>query len=188
MRFLERSCDRREAAYLAGSGRLSIGERIDIERHAIGCSDCADALRNARPVDVALRTAFAPLRERRTIVAPGRVRMAVGYRRPAATGWLRMPRIFGRLAEVSVMVGVTMFAVGSAIEAPAQQPAPAEEHSILQAYFRAQPPFDEIDYFRWLRLVKPDGTTETDATRLPVGGKFDAEPAEILKAPSASPR
>jgi hypothetical protein len=86
------------------------------------------------------------------------------------------------------MVGVTMFAVGSAIEAPAQQPAPAEEHSILQAYFRAQPPFDEIDYFRWLRLVKPDGTTETDATRLPVGGKFDAEPAEILKAPSASPR
>ncbi len=142
MRFFVRSCEQREAAYLAGSGRLTLGERLDLERHAAVCGECADALRNVRPVDRALSTAFAPLRERHTIIAPGRVRMALGYEKPVAK-WLRLPRIFGRIAEATVMVGVTMFVVGSAlVDTATQQPVPTAERSVVDAYFRAQPPFD----------------------------------------------
>src|SRR4029077_20028563 len=105
MRLFSRGCESREAAYLVGADRLDARERVALEAHAASCVDCADALRNARPVDIALRGAFAPLRERRTTIAPGRVRLAVGPRSAAATNaWLRAPRFFARLVEVSVMV------------------------------------------------------------------------------------
>ncbi|MGH2472564.1 MAG: hypothetical protein ACRDG6_09210 [Candidatus Limnocylindria bacterium] len=189
MRFIWGGCESRQTAYLAWADRLGAGERSALEAHARTCGECDDALRNGRPVDAALRGAFAPLRERRTIIAPGRVRLAVGPRSATPSPWLRLPRFFGRLTEVTVMVGVTFFAVGSSLEAATQQsvPAPAT-HSVIQEYFRAQPPSAEIDYLRWLRLVRLDDSQPVYITRLPMGGRFDGDPVEIQKGLGASPR
>ena len=192
MKLFSRGCGSRQAAYLAGADRLATRERIELEAHAASCADCADALRNSRPVDVALRGAFAPLRERRTMIAPGRVRLAVGPRSAAATNpWLRAPRFLGRLAEVSVMVGVTLFAVGTSLDpSTPSSSAITPTQSVVREYFRAQPPLGEVDYVRWLRLVKADdsSTTVSDSTRLPMGGRFDYDPVEYAKGPGASPR
>ncbi len=191
MKLFSRGCESREAAYLVAAERLGARERIALEAHAASCAECADALRNSRHVDAALRGAFAPLRERRTIIAPGRVRLAVGPRATAATNpWLRAPRFFARLAEISVMVGVTLFAVGSSMDFSTRQPpSSTAPRSVVQGYFRVQPPLGEIDYVRWLRLLKADASSSVaDPTRLPVGGRFDYEPVEIAKDPGASPR
>lgn len=188
MRLSWGGCESRQAAYLAGTDRLGALERATLEAHAATCVECADALRNARPVDAALRGAFAPLRERRTIIAPGRVRLAVGPRSAPPSPWLRAPRVFGRLIEASVMVSVTLLAVGSSLESSTlQPPSMAPTHSVLQDYFRAQPPTNEMDYLRWLRLLKADDSP-TVTTRLPMGGRFDGDPVEILKSAGASPR
>ena len=191
MKLFSHGCQSRQAAYLVGADPLGAQERIALEAHAASCAECADALRNGRPVDAALRGAFAPLRERRTIVAPGRVRLVVGPRSAAATSpWLRAPRFVGRLAEVSVMVGVTLFAVGSSLD-PLTRPSSSltPTHSVVQGYFRAQPPLGEIDYVRWLRLIKADASsTVSDSTRLPMGGRFDYDPVEFAQGLGASPR
>jgi hypothetical protein len=189
MKLLSRGCEYRQAAYLVGADRLGARERIALETHAASCADCADTLRNGRPLDIALRRAFAPLRERGTIIAPGRVRLALGPRSAAATNpWLRAPRFFGRLAEVSVMIGVTLFAVGTSFD-PSPSSSLTPTRSVVQTYFRPGPPDGEIDYVRWLRLLKADASsTVIDSTRLPMGGRFDYEPVELAKGPGASPR
>jgi hypothetical protein len=191
MKLLARGCESRQVAYLVGADRLGARERIALEAHAATCAECADALRNSRPVDVALRGAFAPLRERRTIIAPGRVRLAVGPRSaPPTNPWLRVHRFFGRLAEVSVMVGVTLFAVGSSLgPTTSSTTSLTSTHSVVQEYFRAQPPRTEVDYVRWLRLLKADASsTAPDLTRLPMGGRFDYDPVEFAKGSGVSPR
>ena len=190
MKLFSRVCESRQTAYLAGTDRLDARERIALEAHAATCADCADALRNSRPVDAALRGAFAPLRERRTIIAPGRVRLAVGPRSAAATNpWLRMPRVFGRLAEVSVMVGVTLFAVGSSLGPTTSTSSLTSSHSVVQEYFRGQPPVGEVDYVRWLRLVKADASSiVADPTRFPMSGRFDYDPVEFAKGSGVLPR
>jgi hypothetical protein len=189
MRFMWGGCESREAAYLAGTDRLGPRERVTLEAHAMTCVECADALRNGTPVDSALRSAFAPLRERRTIIAPGRVRLAVAPRNEPAGPWLRAPRLFGRLIEASLMVSVTLFAVGTSLESSTTQvPSLTPTHSVVQDYFRAQPPTNDRDYLRWLRLLKADEYSPTASTRLPMGGRFDADPVEFLKGPGASPR
>lgn len=190
MRFFSRGCQSRQAAYLASADRPDATERIALEAHAASCVDCADALRNGRRVDAALRGAFSPLRDRHTIIAPGRVRLAVGPRSAARNPWLRVPRFFGRLAEVAVMVGVTLFAVSATFDTSTRQSTPTSgTSSVVQAYFRAQPPIGDIDYLRWLRLNKPDDSSiASDQTRLPMGGRFDVDPIEIQKALGISPR
>jgi anti-sigma factor RsiW len=191
MKFFSRGCESREAAYLVDAGRLGVRERIALEAHAASCADCADALRNGGPLDSALRGAFAGLRERRTIIAPGRVRLAVGPpRSPAANQWLRAPRFVGRLVEVSVMVGVTLLAVGTTLEPSTHSSSPLiSTPAVVQSYFRGQPPVADIDYARWLRLGKADASsTVSDTTRLPMGGRFDYDPVEFAKGPGASPR
>ncbi|TMF83441.1 MAG: hypothetical protein E6I18_00125 [Chloroflexi bacterium] len=185
MRLFSRGCESRQAAYLAGADRLGARERLALEVHAGSCTECADALRNGRPVDTALRGAFASLRERRTIVAPGRVRLAVGSVVARPNPWERAPRVFGRLAEVSVMVGVTLLAVGTSFEPPS---APSSSlpvtQTMAQERSRGQAPLDEIDYLRWVRLVKSNDTpTVSTATRLLMGA-FDSDPVEIQKTPS----
>ena len=191
MNLLSRGCESRQAAYLVEADRLGARERIELETHAASCAECSDALRNARPVDVALRGAFAPLRERRTMIAPGRVRLAVGPRSAAATNpWLRAPRFFGRLAEVSVMVGVTLFAVGTSL-GPSTPPSSSltPTQSVVREYFRAQPPLGDVDYMRWLRLLKADASsTVSDSTRLPMDGRFDDDPVEYVEGSGALPR
>lgn len=193
MRLFFGGCESRQDAYLAVAGRLGARDRVALEAHAATCAECTDALRNGRPVDVALRGAFAPLRERRTIIAPGRVRLALGPRSAGPSAWLRAPRYLGRLAEVTVMLGVTLFAVGSSLEPSARQPSSApttnEVNAVVQDSFRAQARLAEIGYLRWLRLEKPyDSPTVAIATRLPMGGRFEYDPLEILQGPGASLR
>jgi hypothetical protein len=190
MKLFARSCASRQTAYLAWADRPGARERIALEAHAASCIECADALRNARRVDAALRGAFSSLRERRTMIAPGRVRLAVGPRSTATNPWLRAPRFLGRLAEVAVMVGVTLFAVSTTFDPAVRQATPTSTtRSVVQEYFRAQPPVGEIDYLRWLRLNKPDDSqAASDQTRLPMGGRFDGEAVEIQKGLGAAPR
>jgi len=190
MRLFSHGCESRQAAYLAWADRPGVAERIALEAHAASCVECADALRSGRGVDAVLRGAFSPLRERRTMIAPGRVRFAVGPQSAATNPWLHAPRFFGRLAEVAVMVGVTLFAVSTTFD-PSTAPSTSTSatHSVVQQYFRAQPPVGDIDYLRWLRLNKPDdSSTASDQTRLPMGGRFDGDPVEIQKALGISPR
>ena len=189
MRLFSHGCESRQAAYLAWADRPGVGERIALEAHAASCVECADALRSGKRVDAALRGAFSPLRDRRTIIAPGRVRLAVGPRSTATNPWLRAPRFFGRLAEVSVMIGVTLFAVGATLDPSARQSTSTATHSVVQGNLRGQPPVGDIDYLRWIRLNKPDDSPAvSDQTRLPMGGRFDGDPVEIQKAPGAVPR
>jgi len=191
MKLFAHGCEHRQAAYLAGADRLGARERIVLEAHASTCPDCADALRNGRPVDIALRGAFAPLRERRTMIAPGRVRLAIGPSSGTPNRWLPWPRLFSRLTEVSVMLAVTMFAVGSSLE-PSTRPAEplSPTYSVVQEYFlHARAPLDEIDFLRWPKLVKADDSpTVSDSTRLPSGGRFDSDPVDVVRATGTSPR
>ena len=191
MNFFARGCEYRQAAYLAGADRLGARERIVLEAHARTCPDCAYALRTGRPVDIALRGAFAPLRERRTMIAPGRVRLALGPSSGTPNRWLPAPRLFSRLTEVSVMLAVTMFAVGSSLEPSARPASPlSPTYSVVQEYFlHARAPLDEMDFLRWPKLVKADDSpTVSDTTRLPSGGRFDSDPVDIVRATGTSPR
>lgn len=187
MKLFSRGCDEHRWPYLTGIDRMDVRSRLDLEAHAMTCADCADALRNAGAVDAALRGAFASLRERRAMLAPGRVRLAVMPKAQQPNVWLRAPRVFGRLAEISVMVGVTIFAIGGTFE-PVTESLNPQPHSVVQDYFRAQAPSDELDYFRWLRLSHTDAAvTATNSPRLPAGGVFDVEQPEISKW-TATPR
>ena len=190
MKIFARSCESLEAAYLAGALPLDPRERLVLEAHAASCAECADVLRNTRPVDVALRDAFGPLREHRTIIAPGRVRLAVGpTAAPTTSPWLRAPRFVGRIAEVSVMVAVTIFAVTTSLEPSTRPTSIAPTHSVVQEYFRSQPPLGDIDYVRWLRLVKVNvSPLAPDPTRLPMGGRFDYDPVEVEQGSGVLPR
>jgi len=174
MKLFSRGCESDQAAYLSRADRLGPWERIALEAHAASCAECADALRNSRSVDAALRGAFAPLRAQRTMIAPGRVRLAVGPPSAAPTNpWLRAPRLFGRLMEASLMVAVTLFAVGTSLDLstrPSQSLTPT--HSVVQQYFRAQPPAGDIDYLRWLRLVKADASSTVSEPTIFPGGRF----------------
>ena len=188
MRFFSLGCASGQRPYMAPADALSPADRLDLELHAASCVECAQALRDAVAVDAALKRAFAPLRARRTALAPGRVRMAVGPRLlDPRSGWLRAPALLARVAEVSVALGVTLFVITGSVEAP--QAAAPQPRSVIREYFRSLPPFDEVGYFRWLRLARPDALTiARDDARLPVGGLFDTEPAEIQSARAASPR
>lgn len=188
MKLFARGCGLSQLPYTARAEDLSIRDRFDIEAHAATCLDCAAALRDMHSVDAALRSAFGPLRERRAMLAPGRVRLALNTRRVERSILFRLPRFFGRLAEVSVMVGVTLFVIGGSVEYP-QSVAPQQPRSVIQEYFRKQPPADEINYFRWLRLSRTDDTKVViDPVRFPVGGRYDFDLVELVRAPTASPR
>jgi hypothetical protein len=184
---LLRGCPSAQMSYVSATGEMTIRERLDLETHAAACPECADALREARRVDRALRAAFAPLAERRAILAPGRVRMALGPTAPRRANWLRAPAFFGRLAEVSVAVGIALFAITGTVEEPRSTANPVV-HSVIQDYFRSLPPRDDINYFRWLRLQPAPVAQRADPVRLPVGGRFDVEPDEIVTRSTSTPR
>ena len=73
------------------------------------------------------------------------------------------------------MVGVTLFALGTSLDVssrPATSLTPTR--SVVQEYFRAQPPLGDIDSARWLRLVKTDASSIiSEATPPPSGGRFN---------------
>ena len=88
------------------------------------------------------------------------------------------------------MIGVTLFAVTSSMDFSSRPtPTTTSPRSVVQDYFRGQAPVADIDYVRWLRLVKVDASSPSlaDPARLPAGGRFDVEPVEIARG-SVSPR
>ena len=117
---------------------------------------------------------------------------ALGSRREEPTTWLRAPALFARFAEVSVALGVALFALTGSVEQQTAAPAP---HSVIRDYFRAQPPVDDtsIDYFRWLRAQTAAAGAPVivrSTVRLPAGGRYDVEveQVEIVTNPTATPR
>src|SRR5437867_826517 len=93
MTLMSRSCRIAQdqiVAVLAGS--VDLRDRRALDAHAARCYRCADALRDAVATHVALGRAFAPLRAARTLVAPGRVRLAL---RPAPVSRGPFAPLFG---------------------------------------------------------------------------------------------
>jgi hypothetical protein len=185
MRLFSNDCSR--APEVAVAGDLEAHERLALEAHARVCASCDDDLRGALAVDAALRRAFAPLQSRRTSLAPGRVRLALGPRRDASRSFWAAPALLSRLAKVSVAFGVTLFAITGSIEEPRSvQQAP---QSVIGDYFRSRlPASDDVVYFRWLRLPQASASAPAGTTRLPAGGRYDFEVAEVVTSPSAAPR
>lgn len=187
MRLFARRCEYRDLPYAAAAEGLPLLDRLALEQHAARCAECSDAIRNARAVDTALRVGFSRLRDRRAMLAPGRVRLALGPKPVERHPWLRVPALFGRLAEVSVMVGVTLFVVGGSFGEP--RTVTPQPRSVIETYFESRPPGDDvIDYFRWLRLHPQPAPVVRDAVRLPAGGLYDVEPLEITTSRTATPR
>src|SRR5256712_13643208 len=131
MTLMSRSCRTAQARVVAGlAGSVDPRDRRALDAHAARCYRCADALRDAVATHVALGRAFAPLRAAHTLVAPGRVRLAL---RPAPASPGPFASLFGlatRLAEGTVALGVSAFILSSAVAgiAPSEPaPAPAQQ-------------------------------------------------------------
>src|SRR3989442_2862374 len=129
MTLMSRSCRIAQdqiVAVLAGS--VDPRDRRALDAHAARCYRCAEALRDAVATHVALGRAFAPLRAAHTLVAPGRVRLAL---RPAPARPGPFAELFGlgtRPAEATVALGVSAFILSSAVAGmapsePARPPA-----------------------------------------------------------------
>src|SRR5256886_9458249 len=154
MKLFARGCGLSQLPYTARAEDLSIRDRFEIEAHAASCPECAAALRDVHSVDAALRSAFGPLRERRAMLAPGRVRLALNSRRVERSTLFRLPRFFGRLAEVSVMVGVTLFVIGGSVEYPPTG-SPPPTRAQIHGYFTHQPPTHGSDFFPFVDPQPP---------------------------------
>jgi hypothetical protein len=144
---------------------------MELEAHAAKCFECAETLRDAVALDAIVDRAFAPLREARTSLAPGRVRLALApRRRESPARWLPATRLFTRVAEVSVALGVTLFVLTSTLESPPA--ATPQTPSVIQAYYRSRPPADALS-MRWARLQPGGSQAQADAVRFPAGGRYD---------------
>lgn len=107
-------------------------------------------------VEAALRDAFAPLRARRTGLAPLRVRAAVRWGRGAPPAALPWSAAVARLSELSVAVGMSVMVF---IAAFGTAPAPSDQRTVDEAADPAAypvphltAPVDDASYIRWLRL------------------------------------
>jgi hypothetical protein len=80
------------------------------------------------------------------------------------------------------MVGVTVFAVSTTLDPSTRQSTSTTATPAMVQELRGQTPLVDTDYLRRVRLMKPDVlATESDQTRLPMGGRFDSDPVEIQK-------
>jgi anti-sigma factor RsiW len=173
-----RGCGSWQLPYAAATDALSPRERLDLEAHAAGCAECTDALRHAARIDVALRRAYAPLRERRAQLAPGRARFALGPRSGSSSAWLPAPALFARLAELSVALSVSLFALSGSLGSTDQTQAhPLPE--LAPEEWRSQADVIEIREFERLRVNQQ--TSPAVVIRLPAGGRFEFDPVEIVK-------
>lgn len=162
------------------TGELHPRERLELEAHADGCARCDAALRDLSTISVALDRAYAPLRQRGTLLSPARVRLAARVEPQATVPWWRAG-IIGRLSEATMALGFAALVLGGSLELgvkPAAEVVPAvttaAAPSVIKDYFKAQPPVDESAYVRWLRFqLRVIGTSSAPAVRYPVGGQFD---------------
>jgi hypothetical protein len=155
------------------TGELHSRERLELEAHAHTCARCDAALRDLGTISVALDRAYAPLRQRGTLLSPARVRLAAKVEpSPAAVPWWRVGFV-GRLSEATMALGFAALVLGGSLDLAAVKPygAPAAP-SIIRDYFRTQPPAEETAYMRWLRLRA--NVPEAATVVYPAGGVYDA--------------
>jgi anti-sigma factor RsiW len=133
------------------TGELHARERLELEAHADGCPRCDAALRDLTTISVALDRAYAPLRQRGTLLSPARVRLAARVEPVVSVPWWRAGFI-GRLSEATMALGFAALVLGGSLDLAVQSSAVHSPPSIIKDYFRTQPPADETAYMRWLRL------------------------------------
>jgi hypothetical protein len=133
------------------TGELHARERLELEAHADLCARCDAALRDLTTISVALDRAYAPLRQRGTLLSPARVRLAARVEPGVTVPWWRAGFI-GRLSEATMALGFAALVLGGSLDLAVQSSATQSPPSIIKDYFRTQPPADETAYMRWLRL------------------------------------
>ena len=163
------------------TGELHIRERLELEAHADSCARCDAALRDLSTISVALDRAYAPLRQRGTLLSPARVRLAARVEpRPVATWW--RVGFVGRLSEATMALGFAALVLGGSFDIavkPEAIPA-ASAPSVIKDYMRTQPPYEETAYLRWLRFqLRAIGSASVPAVRYPAGGQYDVEQVTI---------
>jgi len=164
------------------TGELDARERLELEAHADGCVRCGAALRDLATISVALDRAYAPLRQRGTLLSPARVRLAARAQPQSTVPWWRVGFV-GRLSEATLALGFAALVLGGALDLavkpavpPAAASSAASSTSIIKDYMRTQPPYEETTYLRWLRFqLRAIGAAPIPAARYPVGGQFDVE-------------
>jgi anti-sigma factor RsiW len=158
------------------TGELHARERLELEAHADSCARCDAALRDLAMISVALDRAYAPLRQRGTRLSPARARLAARVEpRPTGLPWWRIGFV-GRLSEATMALGFAALVLGGSLDLAAQPGVvpSAPSVSVIRDYFRAQPPADEADYVRWLRLHSTAAQFGV-AFGYPLGGELEAE-------------
>lgn len=163
------------------TGELHARERLELEAHADGCARCGAALRDLATISVALDRAYAPLRQRGTLMSPARVRLAARAEPPATGPWWRIGFV-GRLSEATMALAFGALVLGGSLDlamktdettAPTSS-AVVQTQSIIRDYMRTQPPYDETAYLRWLRFqLRAIGADAPQRVRYPAGGLYD---------------
>jgi anti-sigma factor RsiW len=159
------------------TGELHARERLELEAHADSCARCNAALRDLSTISVALDRAYAPLRQRGTLLSPARVRLAARAEPKPTASWWRVGFV-GRLSEATMALGFAALVLGGSLDlaVPPDVIPTAAAPSVIKDYFRTQPPTEETAYVRWLRFqLRVIGAESTPAVRYPVGGQFDVE-------------
>lgn len=159
------------------TGELHPRERLELEAHADGCARCDAALRDLSTISYALDRAYAPLRQRGTLLSPARVHLAVRAQPAPSAPWWRVGFV-GRLSEATMALGFAALVLGGSLDLavkPEVTPTTvAAPPSVIKDYFKTQPPADETAYLRWLRFqLRAIGAASAPAVRYPVGGQFD---------------
>lgn len=158
------------------TGELHARERLELEAHADGCGRCGIALRDLAAISVALDRAYAPMRQRGTLLSPARARLAARLEPRPSVGWWRVGFV-GRLSEATMALAFAALIVGGSLDlavSPVQRGAMPAAPSVIQDYFREQPPAEETAYVRWLRWH----ATAADfgpAFGYPLGGESEAQ-------------
>jgi anti-sigma factor RsiW len=133
------------------TGELHARERLELEAHADLCVRCDAALRDLTTISVALDRAYAPIRQRGTLLSPARVRLAARVEPRVTVPWWRAGFI-GRLSEATMALGFAALVLGGSLDLATQSSPTHSPPSVIKDYFRTQPPADETAYMRWLRL------------------------------------
>ena len=154
------------------TGELHGRERLELEAHADGCVSCGTALRDLAAISVALDRAYAPMRHRGTLISPARARLAARTPQPSVAWW--RVGFAGRLSEATMALAFAALIFGGSVDLAVRPGAVPAAPSVIQDYFREQPPAEETAYVRWLRWH----ATAADfgpALGYPLGGESAAE-------------
>ncbi len=117
-------------------GTLGVRARLDVQDHLAGCAACAEELADLAAAHHAVRRAFAPYRQLKSPVAPGRARL--GAHRPRRAGpLLDVVRLFGRPAEQALVFAVLTLAFLGTLSGGSEQRSASRGAFAAAGYVRA---------------------------------------------------